>query len=470
MTTTLGEIVAYGAERLRRDDPLLHQILSREYRRQMDTLAMIAASSIADPSVLACQAHVISNTTVEGYPGARFHAGCEFVDDVERLAIERSKTVFGAQYANVQPHSGTSANQTVMFSLLQPGDCILGMDLNSGGHLTHGSKASLSGRVFNAVGYGVDLQNRIDYDQIQRLARQLKPKLIVCGASAYPRFIDFKRFREIADEVQAYLLADISHVAGLVAAGEHPSPIDHAHFTTTSTYKQLWGPRGGLILMGRDFDRLAPNGKMTLSALMQKAVFPMFQGTPSPNQIAAKARALAMVATDTFRQWARLVTDDARMLASELHKRGYAVLTGGSDNHIVLVDIFARGITGVIAEKSLEDCGIIINKNRIQNDTKPALVTSGMRLGTNIAALRRLGPKEMVECANIIDSVLSAVEPRGDKEYTVPAAVKRGARDRVEDLCRQFPLTFYSLDREHLSSLPTHSVPSRPELSGGLAR
>ncbi|HET7233648.1 MAG TPA: hypothetical protein VFJ16_26805, partial [Longimicrobium sp.] len=243
-----------GLDRLRGADPALWELIAREHQRQNETLTMVAASSIADPAVLACEGSSLLNTTTEGYPGARYHAGCEVVDLVERLAIERACRAFGARYANVQPHSGTSANQIVMFSLLRAGDTVLGLDLDAGGHLSHGSRASVSGNYFTAVGYGVDAGGRIDMDEVRRLALEHRPRLIVAGASAYPRTVDFAAFRAVADEVGAYLLADISHIAGLVAAGVHPSPIDHAHFTTTSTYKQLCGPRGGLVLMGRDHD------------------------------------------------------------------------------------------------------------------------------------------------------------------------------------------------------------------------
>ncbi len=441
----LTEFAHRGIELLRQDDPVLYELLDQEYLRQTNTLAMIAASSIADPSVLACESMVTSNVTTEGYPGARFHAGCKFVDEIERLAIERAKNVFQARYANVQPHSGTSANQIVTFSLLKPGDTILGLELNSGGHLTHGSKASVSGQYFNAIGYGLNHDGLIDYDQVYRLAQELKPKLIISGASAYPRIIDFKRFREIADEVGAYLLADISHIAGLVAAGEHPSSIDHAHFTTTSTYKQLYGPRGGLILMGKDYDRPSPDGKKTLSEMIQRAVFPFFQGTPSLNTIAAKARALAIVATPGFKRLAKRIVTDAEALAKCFADKGYRVLTGGSDNHIVLIDVLQRGVTGVIAERALEACNIIVNKNRIPGDKKSALITSGMRLGTNSLALRGMGRNEMPLCADLTDLVLSSVKVFGEQDYELDKAIKESVEGEVKELCRRHPIPRYSI-------------------------
>jgi len=433
-----------GIDRLRQGDPLLYALIAREHRRQAETLTMVAASSIADPAVLACEATALLNTTTEGYPGARFHAGCEVVDQVERIAIERARHAFGARYANVQPHSGTSANQIVMFSLLRPGDTVLGLDLAAGGHLSHGARASVSGVYFRAVAYGVGAGGRIDLDEVRRLALEHRPRLIVAGASAYPRAIDFAAFRRIADEAGAFLLADISHVAGLVAAGEHPSPIDHAHFTTTSTYKQLCGPRGGVVLMGRDHDAPAPGGRGTLSDLVQRAAFPFFQGTPDLASIAAKASALARVASPEFRAVARRITSGARALAAALEARGYTLVSGGTDNHIVLVDLTPRGLTGVAAERALEACGIVVNKNHVPGDRRGATVTSGVRFGTNGLALRGMGPDEMPRCAELVDRVLSAVRPLGDRDFALDPAVAAAAREAVAALCARFPLPGYA--------------------------
>jgi glycine hydroxymethyltransferase len=435
---------ARGLARLRGDDPALYELIAREHRRQTETLTMVAASSIADPAVLACEGTALLNTTTEGYPGARFHAGCGVVDEVERIAIARARHAFGARYANVQPHSGTSANQIVMFSLLRPGDTVLGLDLDAGGHLSHGSRASVSGVYFNAVAYGVDGRGRIDMDEVRRLALRHRPRLIICGASAYPRTIDFRAFREVADEAGAYLLADISHIAGLVAAGEHPSPVDHAHFTTTSTYKQLCGPRGGLVLMGRDHDAPAPDGRGTLAALVQRAAFPYFQGTPSLAAIAAKASALARAASPEFGEVARRITAGARALAAALEARGYTLVSGGTDNHIVLVDLTARGLTGVIAERALESCAIVVNRNRIPGDRRGATVTSGVRFGTNGLAVRGMGPAEMPRCAELVDAVLSAVQPLGDHEFALDAATAAAARGEVAALCARFPIPGYA--------------------------
>ncbi len=447
----LDHAAVEGLARLKQDDPALYDMLAREHERQTEVLTMVAAASIADTSVLACLSSAASNVTTEGYPGSRFHAGCEVVDEIEQLAIDRAKRAFGARFANVQPHSGTSANTIVMFSLLRPGDTILGLDLNAGGHLTHGSKASVSGQYFDAVGYGVTPNGIIDYDGARELALRHRPKLIICGASSYPRVIDFARFRAIADEVQAYLLADISHIAGLVAAGLHPSPIDHAHFTTTSTYKQLYGPRGGLILIGREAETLAPGGKRTLAEMVQRAVFPFLQGTPGLAAIAGKARALAMVTTPQFQVLAQRVVEGARVLAADFVERGYRVLTGGTENHTVLIDVLARGITGVIAEKALEECGIIVNKNKIAGDTKSAFVTSGMRLGTNSLALRGMGASEMGACAELVDRVLSALRVRSDREYELDAEIATAVRAETRELCRRFPIPGYPLSEPSVS-------------------
>jgi len=441
----LSEFASYGHTRLQTEDEQLHHLLTQEYYRQQETLSLIAAASIADPSVLACEGTATNNVTTEGYPGARFHAGCEVIDEIERLAVERAKVAFRAHYANVQPHSGSSANQIVLFSVLKPGDTLLGLDLHAGGHLTHGSKASISGRYFQAIGYSLTPDGFIDYEQVEALAWQHKPRLIICGASAYPRTIDFKRFRAIADSVNAYLLADISHIAGLVAAGEHPSPIDEAHFTTTSTYKQLYGPRGGLILLGKDHTALAPDGKHTIADMIQRAVFPFVQGTPSMHSIAAKARALAHVVTPEFRELARRIVSNARELARELMARGYRVLTGGTENHLVLVDMRANGMSGLVAEKALEECGILINKNRIFGDTRSAQVTSGIRLGTNSVALRGMGAEEMKECIALFHRVLSALEVQDDRHYTLDPELRKTVQDDVKALCRRFPIPHYPL-------------------------
>jgi glycine hydroxymethyltransferase len=445
----LAELSLRGLEILHDEDHALYELLEREYLRQTNSLVMVAASSVADPSVLACEGMVTANVTTEGYPGQRFHAGCEVVDQIERMAVERAQAAFSARYANVQPHSGSSANQLVMFSLLRPGDVLLGMDLDCGGHLTHGSKVSVSGQYFHSIGYGLDGDGLIDYEQVRRLALEHRPRLIICGASCYPRTIDFRRFREIADEVGAFLLADISHIAGLVVAGEHPSPIDHAHFTTTSTYKQLNGPRGGLVLMGKDHDQPAPHGKRTLADLVQKAVFPFFQGTPNLSAIAAKARALGNALRREFKALASRIVTSARALAHCFIEMGHRVLTGGTDNHIVLIDVLHQGITGHVAEKALEECDIIVNKNKIAGDRKPALVTSGMRLGTNCLAVRGMTTREMPACAALVHRVLRGLKVLDDTHYELCPSLRASVQEEVRELCRRFPLPDYvSTDEE----------------------
>jgi glycine hydroxymethyltransferase len=430
-----------GMQAVARHDPELAGLLDAEVHAQNTTLAMIASASIADPTVLAVGGAALSNVTAEGYPGARYHPGARHFDQVENLAVRRARQLFGAQYANVQPHSCSSANLAVLSALMRPGDTLLGLDLDAGGHLTHGSPASVSGRHYRAVPYGIDETGRIDYDHVAELALQHRPAVLIAGASAYPRTIDFARFRAIADTVGAYLVADISHIAGLVAAGVHPSPIDVAHLTTTSTYKQLGGPRGGVILSGLEHETPGPDGRTPLSRLMQRAVFPQSQGTPSPAAIAAKARAFAVASGPEFQKTAQLIVRDARALAAELAALGYRILTGGTDNHMVLVDTSAAGLTGVVAERALEDCGILANRNRIPGDTKPPLVTSGLRLGTNILAQRGLRPQDMQECARLVHTVLTGLQARSDTEYTMDPALVAAVRAQVRWLCARNPLS-----------------------------
>jgi glycine hydroxymethyltransferase len=442
-------LAARGLERLACEDTELYEALEREYRRQNETLALIAAASLADPSTLVCGGLGLGNVTTEGYPGHRFHAGCVHVDAIERMAIARAKAAFGARYANVQPHSGSTANQIVMFAVLMPGDGVLGLELSAGGHLTHGAPASISGRYFRATSYGVDAAGFIDYDGLASLARSTRPRLIVCGASAYPRRIDFAAFRRIADDVGAFVLADISHIAGLVVAGEHPSPIDHAHFTTTSTYKQLGGPRGGLVLMGRDADAPSPDGRGTLADLVQRAVFPLTQGTPNLDAVAAKARALGLAMAPGFRVVAQRTVRNARALAAAFASRGYRVLTGGTDNHLLLIDVRGRGLTGVVAERALEACDIVVNKNRIPGDPKPPHVASGIRLGANTLAIRGMEEDVMPLCADLVDEVLDAVRVVDDRQYELPSAVASAVRATVGALCRRFPIPGYPTVSPH---------------------
>ena len=441
--TDLARFLQAGVQRLCDRDPELFSILEQEYIRQAESLTMVASSSIADPSALICEAMPTMNVTAEGYPGARFHAGCKHIDQIETLAIERAKKVFGAQFVNVQVMSATSANEVVMFSTMNAGDTVLGMELDSGGHLTHGSKASISGQVFNAIGYGLTKDERIDFEAAERLATEHRPKLIICGTTAYSRQVDWARFRAIADKVGAYLLADITHIAGLVAAGLHPSPIDHAHFTTTCTHKQLYGGRGGLIMIGKDADRIGPDGKRTLAQVIQKKVFPFFQGAPNQSAIAAKARGLAFVGSPEFKAVAQRVVDLADGLAQAFLSKGYRVITGGTDNHIVVVDVLAQGITGVNAEKALEDCNIVVNKNRIPYDQKPPSITSGIRLGSNGLAIREMEREDMAECVDLIHEVLQNLQQVDDRNYVLEADFRNSVRERVKAIAKRRPIRTY---------------------------
>jgi glycine hydroxymethyltransferase len=429
-----------GTRLLAAEDPELAVLLDQELAYQQGTLAVVAHASLAHPSVLATAGSVLSNVTAEGYPGRRYHPGADRFDAIERIAVARAKAAFGARYANVQPHSCSTANQVVLFSLLTPGDTILGLQLDAGGHLTHGATSSVTGQAFHSIHYGLDEDDRIVYQQVADLAAEHRPKLIIAGASAYPREIDYTRFRMIAEDVGAYLLADISHIAGLVAGGVLPSPIDIAHVTTTSTYKQLGGPRGGLILMGQDHDSPGPDGRTPLSAVLDRGVFPLIQGTPNAAAIAAKARALDLVCQQPFHVTARLIADDAHALAAAFVRRRYRVLSGGTDNHMVLLDLTAIGLSGVVAEKALAECGILANRNRITGDTRPPLVSSGLRLGTNILAQRGLRPPDMDQCADLIDSVLNGTRATSDTAYILDPAVRQRVQDAVSNLCAVFPV------------------------------
>jgi glycine hydroxymethyltransferase len=440
----LAALAQRGLETLQDEDPCLHDLLLAERDRQLRTLILVASSSIVDPSVLACEASVAVNVTAEGYPGRRFHAGCGIIDQIEQLAIDRAKQAFNAQYANVQPHCASSANEIIMFGLLEPGDTILGMALEHGGHLTHGARVSISGKCFKAVHYGLDDRGFLDYAQVRTLAREHRPRLIVCGGTAYPRTIDFARFRAIADECGAFLLADITHTAGLVAAGLHASPIDQAHFTTMCTHKQLYGPRGGLILMGVDAERAAPGGEHSLAERVQRSVFPLMQGAPAPHVIAAKARTLARVMTPEFWRLAANIVSNARALAASFVAKTYGVVSEGTDNHIVLLDLGPRGLTGAVAEGVLERCDVIVNRNKVPGDRRAARVTSGIRIGTNTVTARGMRGHEMALASELIDRVLSSVRPLGELEWDLSDDVRREVREGVEQLCSRFPISQYA--------------------------
>jgi len=429
---------------LKEQDVQIYDLITREYERLHNTLQLIAAENQCSKAVLAALGSIVQNKTTEGFPGARYHGGCEFVDDIEIIAAERAKETFGAQYANVQPHSGTAANQIVLTALLQTGDRILSLGLDQGGHVSHGDRVSFGGKFFDVENYYVDRDTLVlDYDAIRNQAIAFKPKLIICGASAYSRVIDFREFRRIADQVGAYLMADVSHIAGLVIAGAHPSSIDEAHFTTTSTYKP-GGPRGGLILMGRDYDgTISDSGKQTsLWRLIQKTTFPGVQGTPYLNNVAAKAIFFKETLSDEYRKRQFKIVENAKALAESLLSLGHDVVTGGTDTHMVLVNVatLQEGLTGIIAQQCLEACGIIVNKNRLPYDTRGAAVASGMRLGTPIVTLNGMGTDEMGTVSELIDSVLRQVRATGPTEYEMDKSHVDGIRDEVRCLCEKFPM------------------------------
>jgi glycine hydroxymethyltransferase len=402
-------------------DPDIHQAIADERGRQNFGLELIASENFVSRAVLEATGSVLTNKYAEGYPGRRYYGGCEFVDVVERLAIARAKELFGAEHVNVQPHSGTSANMAVYFSFLKPGDKLMGMDLSSGGHLTHGHPLSYSGRDFQVVAYGVDRESeRIDYDAAERLAVAERPKLIVCGASAYSRVIDFARFREIADKAGALLMADIAHIAGLVAAGLHPSPIPHCHFVTTTTHKTLRGPRAGMVMCKEEFAKD-----------LDRAVFPGIQGGPLMHVIAAKAVAFKEALSDDFRGYQAQIMANAKALSSRLAGLGFRIVSGGTDNHVFLLDVTKAGLTGKVAEKALDAAHITVNKNTIPYDPNPPLVASGIRIGTPALTTRGMKEPEMDLVGGFIGEILDAPEDAG---------VKESVKGKIRDLCERFPL------------------------------
>jgi glycine hydroxymethyltransferase len=403
-------------------DPSVAEIISLELKRQRDHLELIASENFTSPAVLAAQGSVLTNKYAEGLPGKRYYGGCEFIDRVEQLAIDRAKQLFGAAFANVQPHSGAQANFAVFLSLLQPGDTIMGMDLSHGGHLTHGSPVNVSGKWFKVCQYGVSKETEtLDYGQIREIALREKPRLIICGYSAYPRIIDFAKFREIADEVGAYLLADIAHIAGLVATGHHPNPIPYCDVVTTTTHKTLRGPRGGLI-MSRDEE---------LGKQLNKAVFPGTQGGPLEHVIAAKAVAFGEALKPEFKTYSGQVIANAQAMAQRLTERGLKIVSGGTDNHLMLVDLRSIAMTGKVADQLIGAVNITANKNTVPFDPESPFVTSGLRLGSPAVTSRGLGETEFREIADIISDRL--LNPDSD-------TVKTDCLRRVAALCKSFPL------------------------------
>ena len=403
-------------------DPEIQKAIDQELSRQREKLEMIASENIVSTAVMQAQGSILTNKYAEGYPGKRYYGGCEYVDIVEQLAIDRAKKLFGAEYANVQPHSGAQANTAVYFALLQPEDTILGMNLTDGGHLTHGSPVNISGKYFKIIPYGVDKETeRIDYDELERLAKEHQPKLIVGGASAYSRVIDFERMAQIAKSVGAYLMIDMAHIAGLVAAGLHPSPVPYADVVTTTTHKTLRGPRGGLILC-----RDAEFGKQ-----FNKAIFPGIQGGPLMHVVAAKAVAFKEALSDEFKVYQQQVLDNAKALADELVKKGFRIVSGGTDNHLMLVDLRSKNITGKEAQFLLDEIGITANRNTIPFEPLSPFVTSGIRLGTPALTTRGLKEEDIREVADIIADV---IENRED------SAVIETTKAKVQAICKKFPL------------------------------
>jgi glycine hydroxymethyltransferase len=403
-------------------DPELAQAIANENRRQEDHVELIASENYASPRVMEAQGSQLTNKYAEGYPGKRYYGGCEYVDIAEQLAIDRCKQLFGADYANVQPHSGSQANQAVYLALLNPGDTILGMSLAHGGHLTHGAKVNISGKLFNAVQYGVNEQGLIDYEEVERLAVEHKPKMVVAGFSAYSQVIDWARFRAIADKVGAYLFVDMAHVAGLVAAGVYPNPVPHAHIVTSTTHKTLRGPRGGIIVAKADAE---------IEKKLQSIVFPGIQGGPLMHVIAAKAVAFKEALEPEFTSYQRQVVKNAQAMAKTIIARGYKIVSGGTENHLMLVDMIGKGITGKAAEEALGKAHITVNKNAVPNDPQKPFVTSGLRIGTPAVTTRGYMEPDCVALANWICDVLD--NPNDEN-------VIAGVRENVTKQCRQFPV------------------------------
>ncbi|MFD1442318.1 serine hydroxymethyltransferase [Thermoactinomyces vulgaris] len=402
-------------------DPQVAEAIQQELGRQRDKIELIASENFVSPAVMEAMGTVLTNKYAEGYPGKRYYGGCEYVDVVEDLARNRAKELFGAEHANVQPHSGAQANMAVYFAVLEPGDMVLGMNLAHGGHLTHGSPVNFSGKMYNFVAYGVDREShRIDYEEVRKVALEHKPKMIVAGASAYPRIIDFKRFREIADEVGAYLMVDMAHIAGLVATGLHPNPVPYADFVTTTTHKTLRGPRGGMILC-----------KEKYAKQIDKSVFPGVQGGPLMHVIAAKAVALGEALTDEFKTYTQNIVDNAKKLAESLKEEGFNLISGGTDNHLILMDVRNFNLTGKKAEHLLDEVGITTNKNAIPFDPEKPFVTSGVRIGTAAVTSRGMDGKAMEEIAQIIGLTLKNPEDENAREE---------AKKRVARLTETYPL------------------------------
>lgn len=420
----MTEQVAVQELNLKRVDPQVAAAIEAEIEREKNTLVLIASENYASRAVMEAAASVMTNKYAEGYPQKRYYGGCDYVDIVERLAIERARKLFRSEYANVQPHSGSQANMAVYFSFLKPGDTILGMDLSHGGHLTHGSASNFSGKFFKVVSYGLHEKSRlIDFDQVEDLAKKHHPKMIVAGASAYPRVIDFRKFRDISNRSGAYLMADMAHIAGLVAAQLHPSPVNEAHFITSTTHKTLRGPRGGLILSEEKY-----------GPLLDKGLFPGIQGGPLMHLIAAKAVCFGEALRPDFRDYQEQVVRNARTLAEELARHDFDLISGGTDNHLLLIDLSARGMSGLEAERALGAAGLVVNKNVVPSDKRGPQVTSGLRMGTPAVTTRGMKEEEM----RIIGGLIRRVLERPEQEK-----VLQEVRGEVAELCGKFPIYHY---------------------------
>ena len=423
---------------IKKVDPELYEIINREQNREHDTLELIASENFTSPAILEAAGGIMTNKYAEGYPGKRYYGGCIHVDEAENLAIDRLKKLFGVEYANVQPHSGSQANMAVFMTFLNPGDTIMGLELSHGGHLTHGSAVNFSGQLYNSISYHVDKETgRVNFDEVRSLAQEHKPKMIICGGSAYPRYVEFDKFYEVAQEIGAFLMADIAHPSGLVAAGVHPSPVPYCDVITSTTHKTLRGPRGGIIMMGKDrentWGKIAPKSGRTkmISELLDSSVMPGMQGGPLMHIISAKAIAFGEAIKDEFKVYAKKVVDNAKVMAQEFIEMDYDIVSGGTDTHVVLMDLSNKGISGKAAEKALEKAGITVNKNMVPFDQRSPFITSGIRVGTPAITTRNMGSNEMKKIASFINTVVTDAD-NGDTIQNV--------KSQVKELCDSFPI------------------------------
>jgi glycine hydroxymethyltransferase len=423
---------------IKNSDFEIYNILLKEVSREDQTLELIASENFVSYPILEMAGGVMTNKYAEGYPGARYYGGCEHVDEAENLARDRAKKLFNCEYVNVQPHSGSQANMAVLMTFLNVGDTIMGLDLAHGGHLTHGSHVNFSGKLYNSVSYQVNKETgRVDFDSVRSIAKEFKPKLIICGGSAYPRHIEFQQFREIADEVGSFLMADIAHPSGLVAAGLHPSPMSYCDVITTTTHKTLRGPRGGMIMMGNDIENkwgiVAPKSGRTkmVSELLDSTVMPGIQGGPLMHIIAAKAIAFGEALKPDFKIYAQEVIDNAKAMSEVLLSKGYKLISGGTDTHVILIDLSNKGVTGKVAEKTLEQAGITVNKNMVPFDKRSPFITSGIRVGSPAITTRGMGKNEMVKIVDLIDKIITNIEDESMIEKV---------KTEVQSLCSSFPL------------------------------